>query len=259
MQKNSLDRGLAALRNIAFLKNGTVEVADVLGAFGNRELSDTEIAQIYDFMAAEKITLAEYEPHETESVSVSDLADEAWGGADSAADERIYEFYEADLAGIEPLGSKEDAQLAETLLGTDTAARRAAAERLTEGNLRWVVQIARDYAGAGVPLSDLIQEGNLALWSRIQAYDGSEIFEQSLEKGIREAMKALLREEGSYGRLEEQMTALANRILDTVKEMEEESGEAVSAAQISQKTGIPESRVEEVLRQSAKAMKNAEK
>jgi DNA-directed RNA polymerase sigma subunit (sigma70/sigma32) len=156
------------------------------------------------------------------------------------------------------LSSKEEAALLETLRREEASAKRAAAERLAEGNLRWVVQIARDYAGAGVPLSDLIQEGNLALWSAIQGYEGEEAFEQSLEKDIRGAMKALLREEGSYGRLEEQMTALANRILDTVKEMEEESGEAVSAAQISQKLGIPESRVEEVLRQSAKAMKNAE-
>ena len=52
--------------------------------------------------------------------------------------------------------------------------------------------------------------------------------------------------------------SLSNRILDTVKEMEEELGTAVTAAQISERLGIPEARVDEVLRQSAKAMKNVE-
>ena len=68
----------------------------------------------------------------------------------------------------------------------------------------------------------------------------------------------LLKEEGAYERTETQLVSLSNRILDTVKEMEEELGTAVTAAQISERLGIPEARVDEVLRQSAKAMKNVE-
>ena len=256
---NSLEKGFSALRNIAFLKNGTVEVPDVLRAFGNADLSDTQIRQIYDFMASENISLADYEPSETDDVNMNDLASETWGGADSEADQKLLDFYEEDLAAVAPLSRKEEAELIKVLLEeTDEAAWEKAAERLTEGNLRWVMQIAKDYAGKGLPLSDLIQEGNLALWESISRFDGAADLAETLEKDIRGAIKALLKEEGAYERTENQLVSLSNRILDTVKEMEEELGTAVTAAQISERLGIPEARVDEVLRQSAKAMKNVE-
>ena len=256
---SSLDKGFDALRNIAFLKNGVVDVADVLRAFGNADLSDSDIRRIYDFMASENISLADYEPSETDDVSMNELASETWGGADSESDQKLIDFYEEDLRGIAPLSRREEEALAAVLLNeTDEAACRAAAERLTEGNLRWVMQIARDYAGRGIPLSDLIQEGNLALWDSILRYDGAAELAETLEKDIRGAIRRLIREEGAYERTENQLVSLSNRILDTVKEMEEESGAAVTAAQISERLGIPESRVDEVLRQSAKAMKNVE-
>ncbi|MBO4873372.1 MAG: hypothetical protein J5496_08160 [Lachnospiraceae bacterium] len=254
----SLDKGFAALRNIAFLKNGTVEVADVLRAFGNIPLSDEEIRRIYDFMAAENIALADYEPAGTDAVNMNELVSETWGEADSEADRKLLDFYEEDLAGIAPLSRQEEENLTAALLQADAAARQAAAERLTEGNLRWVMQIAKDYAGRGLPLSDLIQEGNLALWESVSRFDGTAALAETLEKDIRGAIKTLLKEEGAYERTENQLVNLSNRILDTVKEMEEELGTAVTAAQISERLGIPEARVDEVLRQSAKAMKNLE-
>ena len=257
-KQSSLDQGFAALRNIAFIKNGTVEVSDVLRAFGNADLSDSQIRQIYDFMASENISLADYEPSETDDVNMNDLAAETWGGADSEADQKLLDFYEEDLAAIASLSRQEEAEMTAILLAEDAAARQKAAERLTEGNLRWVMQIAKDYAGRGLPLSDLIQEGNLALWESVSRFDGAADLAETLEKDIRGAIKALLKEEGAYERTETQLVSLSNRILDTVKEMEEELGTAVTAAQISERLGIPEARVDEVLRQSAKAMKNVE-
>ena len=250
-------KGLNAIRNRAALQNGTVEVSDVLGAFSGMELSDEQIGLVYDFLDREGIHLADYVPREEDAVNVGALADEVWGGADSEADEKLYEFYEADLAGIAPLSSREEKELEQALLSGGEK-RNSAAQRLAEGNLRWVVQLAREYSGRGVPLADLIQEGNLALWSGIVGFEGGEL-EDILEKDIRGAMKALLKEQGSYAKAEDNLVSLANRVLDTVKEMEEETGEAVSAAEISKRLGLPESRVDEVLRQSAKAMKNVER
>ena len=131
---NSLEKGFSALRNIAFLKNGTVEVPDVLRAFGNADLSDSQIRQIYDFMASENISLADYEPSETDDVNMNDLASETWGGADSEADQKLLDFYEEDLAAVAPLSRKEEEELIKVLLEeTDEAAWEKAAERLTEG------------------------------------------------------------------------------------------------------------------------------
>lgn len=257
-EKDYMEEGLKALRNAAFLKKGTLSVSDVLGAFKGHSLSDAEISRVYDFLAAENIRLEAYEPHDAASMNIGDLAAEAFGGGEEE-DAKVLAFYEEDLAAVKPLSKTEEDALISQLLSGNPAIRRPAAERLAEGNLRWVLQLARDYSGQGVALSDLIQEGNLALWEGIVAFEGEGELGESLEKSIRQALKNLIREEAGAERAGAQVASLANRILDLVREIEEETGEAVPASVIAEKTGIPEGRVEEILNQSAKAMRNIEK
>lgn len=57
------------------------------------------------------------------------------------------------------------------LLRRSSAGDAAAAERLLASHLRFVMRIARRYRGAGVPLSDLVQEGVLGLLHAIRKFD----------------------------------------------------------------------------------------
>ena len=56
-------------------------------------------------------------------------------------------------------------------LGEVESSGQAASERLTSSNLRLVVSVAKKYTGRGLPLLDLIQEGNLGLMRATQKYD----------------------------------------------------------------------------------------
>ena len=252
-------QGLNAIRNTAALKQGTIAVSDILAAFPGVELSDEQIGLIYAYLEQESITLADYEPHDVNTLELGDYEQGIGEGVDPAREQRVFEMYQADLDQIAPLSSREEEALVADLLSGSPEARRQAAERLTEGNLRWVVRLAREQAGGGVPLSDLIQEGNLALWESIQAYEGKEELAERLEKDIKKAMKALIRESSGAEQAEDQMTLWANRIFETVQAMEEELNRPVTAAEIAAKTGIPEARVEAVLRESARAIKNEER
>jgi RNA polymerase primary sigma factor len=51
------------------------------------------------------------------------------------------------------------------------AGDREAKERLINSNLRFVISIAKKYQGFGIPLSDLISEGNLGLMSAVEKFD----------------------------------------------------------------------------------------
>lgn len=255
--KNAFMQGLDAIRNTAALKQGVVSVGDIIRAFPGMELQEEQIALIYEFLDREGISLADYEPQE-EALDFKELAEETWGMAESESEQRLYDIYQEELARIRPISAEEESQLTDALLSTEEERRRSAAERLTEGNLRWVIQIAREHSGRGVPLPDLIQEGNMALWEAISLYRGEEELSRSLEKSIREALRRLIREVGHFGKTEEDMASLANRILETVSALEEETGEAVEAAEIARVTGIPLARVEAVLRESARAIKNKE-
>jgi RNA polymerase sigma-32 factor len=65
------------------------------------------------------------------------------------------------------LSAEEERAAAEDLHATGNP---AAARRLVLGHLRFVVHIARGYQGYGLPLEDLVQEGNLGLMKAVQRY-----------------------------------------------------------------------------------------
>ncbi|MDI3299312.1 MAG: sigma-70 family RNA polymerase sigma factor [Bacillota bacterium] len=73
-----------------------------------------------------------------------------------------------DEIGRQPLlGEEEERELARRSEQGDREARR----RLIESNLRLVVSLARHYVGRGLPLGDLIQEGNMGLMHAAEKFD----------------------------------------------------------------------------------------
>ena len=80
---------------------------------------------------------------------------------------KIFKHY-LDEIGREPLLTPdEEVRLAARARAGDRRAR----ERLATANLRFVVSVARRYGGNGVPLSDLVNEGNLGLLRAVERFD----------------------------------------------------------------------------------------
>lgn len=72
---------------------------------------------------------------------------------------KFYQMYKKELEGITPCELDEIEELAEALAMGDASVRN----RLIEGNLERVIQMAENYVESGLPFSDLVQEGNMAL------------------------------------------------------------------------------------------------
>ena len=82
--------------------------------------------------------------------------------------------YIQGAAGVPVLSAQEEKSLAEALYYNDDL---DAARRLVLSHLRFVVHIARSYNGYGLPLGDLIQEGNVGLMKAVRRFNP--------EKGVR--------------------------------------------------------------------------
>jgi RNA polymerase primary sigma factor len=76
--------------------------------------------------------------------------------------------YLKEIGGIPLLTREQEGELARRIRAGDEAAKA----RLTEANLRLVVQIARRYLNRGLPLPDLIEEGNIGLLRAVEKFDG---------------------------------------------------------------------------------------
>src|SRR5882762_6367041 len=75
--------------------------------------------------------------------------------------------YLREIGSIPLLTRQQEIELARKIKKGDAIAR----ERMINANLRLVVTIARDYIGLGLPLLDLISEGNIGLMQAIDRFD----------------------------------------------------------------------------------------
>ena len=76
-------------------------------------------------------------------------------------------LYMRDAIEVPLLSIQEEIELAARIKKGDMAAR----EHMIRANLRLVVKIARDYDGFGLPLLDLINEGNIGLMKGVERFD----------------------------------------------------------------------------------------
>jgi len=83
------------------------------------------------------------------------------------ADENVLRMYLREISRIPLLTREEEDGLARAAAQNDLAARN----RLVNGHLRFVVSVAKRYQGQGMPLADLINEGNIGLINAVEKYD----------------------------------------------------------------------------------------
>ncbi|QQO09290.1 sigma-70 family RNA polymerase sigma factor [Breznakiella homolactica] len=86
---------------------------------------------------------------------------------DFNSDENILSMYLKEINKI-PLLTREEE---DTIARAAAKGNKAAKDKLVSANLRFVVNVAKKYQGQGLPLSDLISEGNIGLLNAIERYD----------------------------------------------------------------------------------------
>ncbi len=102
------------------------------------------------------------------SAPVRDSRAESAGGVRGETDS-LLSIYMREAGEVNLLTPAEEVELAGRIQSGDEAAR----ERMIRANLRLVIKIAREYENLGMPLLDLINEGNLGLMRAVEKFDPS--------------------------------------------------------------------------------------
>jgi RNA polymerase primary sigma factor len=125
-----------------------------------------------------------------------------------------------------------------------------AKKRLIESNLRLVMSITRSYTRAGVPLLDLIQEGNLGLIRAVEKFDYRLGYKLSTYATwwIKQSVSRALSDQGRTIRLPTHVAERVRRLLRVRRQMAQKLNREPTAAELAKETGEPEEKVVDLLR-----------
>jgi RNA polymerase primary sigma factor len=165
--------------------------------------------------------------------------------ADRKADDPL-KLYVRSIGDGRLLTREEERELARRKDAGDEAAKR----RLIESNLRLVMSITRQYTRAGVPLLDLIQEGNLGLIRAVEKFDYRLGFKLSTYATwwIKQAVQRALADQGRTIRLPVHVAERVRRLLRARRQLAQKLSREPTPAELAKETGETEERVVDLLR-----------
>jgi len=155
------------------------------------------------------------------------------------------QLYLRDIGEIPLLSREEEAILAKKAARGDEKAR----QKLIKANLRLVVKIARRYAYMGLPLLDLIEEGNLGLIRAVQKYDFRKGTKLSTYAAwwIKQFIMRAIANQAKMIRVPVYMMEKIQRVRRKEQELAQELGRPVHERELAKALGISVDRVRQLL------------
>ena len=153
-------------------------------------------------------------------------------------------LYLREIGQVKLLTPQEEIELAARIKKGDKKAR----EHMIKANLRLVVKIARDYDGLGLPLLDLISEGNIGLMKAVERFDPKKGGKLSTYGSwwIKQSIKRALANQSKTIRLPVHLVDKISRMRRTAMKLQEELGREPTDEELAAELGTTASRVSQM-------------
>ena len=163
---------------------------------------------------------------------------------DTTLDDDIHQYLN-EIRGIPRLTPEEERDLAKRCAAGDEEAIR----QMVNANLRLVVYVAKEYAGRGVPLMDLIQEGSIGLLAAARKFDYTKDFRFSTyaTKWIRQGVTRCLMNNNGAIRVPLHTGERIRKLQAVRNAMKQETGVEPTTEELAERVNIPPAKVEALL------------
>jgi RNA polymerase primary sigma factor len=157
-------------------------------------------------------------------------------------DSKSINGYFSDINKIPMIDAEDEALLAERIQKGD----KIALKKLVEGNLRFVVSVAKQYQNNGVPLEDLISEGNAGLIKAAEKFDHTKGFKfiSYAVWWIRQSIMTCLSEHSRAIRMPANQLALLKKIREASIEFLQDEGREPNSRELSNMIDAPIEKIE---------------
>jgi RNA polymerase sigma factor (sigma-70 family) len=179
-----------------------------------------------------------------------------YGGKHATSQYDSIQIYLKEIGQYPLIHAAEEKELAKRIENGDDEARML----LARANLRLVVSIAKKYQASGLPLLDLIQEGNLGLMHAVEKFDWRKGFKFSTYATwwIRQAITRGIANTGRTIRLPVHAGDTLARLQKARSRLELKFGRPATLAELSKEVEMPEDKVTEALRFAAEPLSLSE-
>ena len=156
-------------------------------------------------------------------------------------DQPSVERYLQEIAAIERISPEEEAELSQNI----KRGCQFSLQRLASANLRFVVSVAKQYQHQGLPLCDLINEGNLGLVKAAARYDGTKGFKfiSYAVWWIRQSILLALAEHGRVVRVPVNKVSSAHRMQKSHALLEQELERDPTTQELAAFMGVTEEEI----------------
>ena len=254
----TFEEKLSKLLELAKSKKNVLEEKDIHDAFAGEELTPEKLDRIYDFLDKKHVDVLKMsndddmdpdlfsededaDPEDAIDVEHIDLSVPEGIGVDDPV-----RMYLKEIGKVPLLSPDEEIELAKKIELGDEEAKK----KLAESNLRLVVSIAKRYAGRGMQLLDLIQEGNLGLIKAVEKFDYRKGYKFSTYATwwIRQAITRAIADQARTIRIPVHMVETINRLVRTQRQLVQKLGREATPEELAKELDMPVERVREIMK-----------
>lgn len=250
LDKSKFMEMLAAITEVAKVQQNQITKEEIQNYFEGMDLEESHYQHIYQYLGENGVQVSGFVHKEYPKTEETEETNEPTRENRQIA----LSIYMKELEEISGFSEEERIALFLALRNKDEEAKN----KLIEGYLPVVVEIAKNYKDKGLFMEDLIQEGNLGLLqglekvSTISNIGDADAF---LQEHIKMAITTVIDEEVGESDWETAMVAKTSLISEAAKVLAEDMGRMATIKELADYTKIPEEEVKDILSLSLDAVK----